>query len=143
MILYETAGFSENQAATLAGKIEGVLRTAGRTLPALGTSTTGPLAPAAPEEAPSIRQKQEHEDALGANLRQGDYYYYNGNWGKALSFYLRVMELDTRQVSVLARVAQIYEQVDDPVKARATWERVLTLQADNAEARKHLQKLGR
>ena len=87
--------------------------------------------------------EQEHEDALGVNLSQGDYYYYNGNWGKALPFYLRVMELDSRQVSVLVRVAQIYEQIDDPAKARATWEQVLTLQADNAEARKHLQKLGR
>jgi len=96
-----------------------------------------------PRGGTSIRQKQEYEDALGANLSQGDYYYYNGNWGKALSFYRRVMELDSRQVSVLVRVAQIYEQIDDPVKARAMWERVLTLQADNAEARKHLQKLGR
>ena len=143
VILHETAGFSEHQAATLAGKIEGVLRTAGKTLPALGTTTAGPLAPAAAEEAPSIRQRQEHEDALGANLRQGDYYYYNGNWGKALSFYLRVLELDSRQVSVLVRMAQIYEQINDQDKARATWERVLTLQADNTEARKHLQKLGR
>jgi len=68
--------------------------------------------------------------------------YYNGNWGKALSYYLRVMEIDSRQVSVLARVAQIYELIGDPAKARVTWERVLTLQTDNAEARKHLQKLG-
>jgi hypothetical protein len=143
VLVYETAGFSENQAATLTGKIESLLRAAGKALPALGTSTEGPLAPAAPEEAPSIRQKREHEDALGTNLSQGDYYYYNGNWGKALSFYLRVIELDSRQVSVLVRVAQIYEQMDDPVKARTTWERVLALQADNAVAREHLQKLRR
>jgi peroxiredoxin len=143
VIVHESAGFSENQAATLAGKIENLLRTAGKTFPALGASTERSLAPAAPDEAPSIRQKQEHEDALGANLRRGDYYYYNGNWDKALSFYLRVIELDSRQVSVVTRVAQIYERLDDPANARAMWERVLTLQADNAEARKHLQKLGR
>ena len=142
VIVHETTGFSENHAATLAGKIENLLRAAGKTLPALGASTEGSLAPASPDEAPSIRQKQEREDAVGANLRQGDYYYYNGNWDKALSFYLRVMELDSRQISVLARVAQIYERIEDPARARAMWERVLTLQADNAEARKHLQKLG-
>lgn len=143
VIVHETTGFSKNQAETLAGKIENLLRTAGKTLPALGASTELALAPAAPDEAPSIRQKQEHEDALGANLKQGDYNYYNGEWGKALSYYLRVMELDSRQVSVLTRVAQIYEAIDDPAQARATWERVLLLQADNAEARKHLKKLSR
>ena len=42
VIVYETAGFSESQAATLAGKIENVLRTAGKTLPALGTSQRDP-----------------------------------------------------------------------------------------------------
>jgi tetratricopeptide (TPR) repeat protein len=143
VIVHETAGFSKKQAAVLAGKIENMLRTAGKTLPALGAFTEGDLAPASPDEAPSIRQQQEHEDALGANLRQGDYFYYNGNWDKALSYYLRVIELDSRQVSVMARVAQTYERLDDPAKARAMWERVLTLQADNAEARKHLQKLVR
>ena len=143
VVVYETAGFSESLAATLAGKIERVLRTAGKTLPALGTSTEGSLVPAPPDEAPSIRQKQEHQAELDANLSQGDYYYYNGKWDKALSFYLRVMELDSRQVSVLVRMAQIYERLKDPAKARATWERVITLQADNAEARKQLQKLGR
>ena len=143
VVVYETAGFSESLAATLAEKIERVLRTAGKTLPALGTAAEGSLAPAPPDEAPSIRQKQEHQAELDANLSQGDYYYYNGKWDKALSFYLRVMELDSRQVSVLVRMAQIYERIKDPAKARATWERVLTLQADNAEARKQLQKLGR
>ncbi|MHB8837092.1 MAG: tetratricopeptide repeat protein, partial [Candidatus Methylomirabilia bacterium] len=115
----------------------------GVALPALGSAAENPLTPAAPDEAPSIRQRQEREDALSANLSQGDYYYYNGNWGKALPYYLRVMEMDARQVSLLARVAQIYELLNDPAKARVTWERVLTQQADNAEARKHLQKLGR
>jgi peroxiredoxin len=143
VIVYHTAGFSKNQATALAGKIENVLRGAGMTLPALGTTTEGPLVPAAPDEAPSIRQRQEREDALGANLSQGDYLYYNGNWAKALSYYLRVIEIDPRQVSVLARVAQIYELIGDPAQARVTWERVLSLQADHAEARKHLQKLGR
>ena len=142
VIVYGSTGFSENQAATLAGKIVNLLRAAGKTLPTLG-ATEGALIPAAPDEAPSIRQRQEREDALGANLSQGDYLYYNGNWRKALSYYLRVMEIDSRQVSVLARVAQIYELIGDPAKARVTWERVLTLQADHAEARKHLQKLGR
>ncbi len=141
-IVYATDGFSENQTASLAGKIERLLRSAGMTLPALGTTAEGELVPAAPDEAPSIRQQQEREDALGANLSQGDYNYYNGNWRNALSYYLRVLELDPRQISVLARVAQIYERIDDPAKAREIWERVLTLQADHAEARKHLQKLG-
>jgi len=143
VIVHDTAGFSENQATTLAGKIESLLQIAGKTLPVLGTATAGPLIPAAPDEAPSIRQQQEREDALGANLSQGDYCYYNGNWSKALSYYLRVLEIDSRQVSVLSRIAQIYERLDDPAKAREIWERVLALQADHAEARKRLQKLGR
>lgn len=143
VVVYETTGFSEGQAATLAGKIEDVLRSAGKTLPALGASTAGPLAPAAEDVVPSIRQKQEHQDALDANLSRGDYFYYNGKWVEALSYYLRVLELDPRQVSVLVRVAQIYELTDDPAAARATWERVLTLRPDHAEARKHLLKLRR
>lgn len=143
VIVHDTAGFSENQATALAGKIESLLRIAGGTLPVLGATAAGSLVPAAPDEAPSIRQRQEREDALGANLSQGDYNYYNGNWGKALSYYTRVLEIDSRQVSVLARIAQIYERIDDPAKAREMWERILALQADNAEARKHLQKLGR
>lgn len=143
LIVFETAGFSEDQATILAGKIESVLRSAGRTLPAGGLVTKRALAPAPADEAPSIRQKQEQQDALDANLRQGDYYYYNGNGERALLFYLRAIELDPRQVSVLERAAQIYERIDDPAKARTMWERVLTLQADNAEARKHLQQLGR
>lgn len=142
-IVYATSGFSENKAATLAGKIEHLVRIAGKTLPALGTTAAGPLIPAAPDEAPSIRHQQEREDTLHANLSQGDYLYYNGDWGKALSYYLRVLEIDSRQVSVLARVAQIYELLDEPAKARGMWEQVLALQADNAEARKHLRKLGR
>jgi peroxiredoxin len=146
VIVRATAGFSEAQAAALTEDVERLLRKAGKNFPTLGNAVGTSLAPAAPstpDEAPSIRQKRDREDAISANLRQGDYAFFNGNWGKALPYYLRVIEIDPKQVSVLVRVAQIHEQLGDPAKARETWERVLTLQADNAEARRQLEKLGR
>jgi len=143
VIVHETAGFSEDQAAALTKEIERLLREAGKTFPALDASTGTLSAPSAPDEAPSIRQKREREDAINANLRQGDYAFFNGDWGKALPYYQRVIEVDPRQVSIMVRVAQIHEQLGDPAKARETWQRVLALQPDNAEAREHLRKPGR
>jgi tetratricopeptide (TPR) repeat protein len=143
VIVNETIGFSENQEAALTQEIERLLRKAGKNIPALGESARTRLAPSAADEAPSIRQKRERLDAINANLKQGDYAFYSGNWGKALPYYQRVIEIDPQQISVLVRVAQIYEGLGDPTKARETWMQVLALQPDNTTARDHLQKLGR
>jgi hypothetical protein len=143
VILHATAGFSEAQAAAVTKEIERLLRTAGKNFPPLDDSDRTRLAPSAPDEAPSIRRKGEREDAINVNLKQGDDAFFKGNWGKALPFYQRVIEIDPRQISIMVRVAQIHERLGDPAQARETWERVLTLQPDNAEARKHLKTLKR
>jgi len=120
VVVYETTGFSDNQAAALAGKIESVLRAAGKSLPAFGASTERSLAPAAPDEAPSIRQKQEHEDAIAPTSARAITTTTTGT-GTKPSRSNCGDRTDSRQVSVVARVAQTYERLDDPAKARAMW----------------------
>jgi tetratricopeptide (TPR) repeat protein len=142
VVALSVSGFSDSQAEALTKEIERLLRAAGRYFAPLRDTARALQAPIAIEEAPSIQQRRERKDAVDLNLKQGDYAFFNGDWAKALPFYLRVFELDPRQVSVLVRVAQIYERLDDTAKARETWQRVIALQPDNAEARQRLKKLG-
>lgn len=101
----------------------------------LGATTGGAT------EAPSLNRRREEEEALRFNLAQGDYFFTNGQYERAELFYQRYLALEPKYLHALVRLAQIYDRIREPLKARESWERVLRISPDHAEGRARLIQL--
>jgi len=92
-------------------------------------------------EAPSILAEMEMGEEFRSNLVEGDTYYINWEFDKALPHYLRCLEIKPGRVTIQTRVAKIYERQGKLEEALAYWKRVLELEADNAEALARIRSL--
>lgn len=138
-VLYRADGFDASARRVLEEKIVRAVRLADLGLPQAVTEVSrGGARGAEGTEAPSIRRRLERDEALRFNLSQGDYFFSNGQHGRAVLFYQRYLELEPGSLHSLVRLAQIHDLIREPAKAREFWERVLKLRPDHAEGRARL-----
>lgn len=85
-------------------------------------------------EAPSIGTALQAQREFRSNLVEGDTYYRNWEFDRALPHYLRCLELEPGHATIQLKVAKIYERQGRLEEALEGWEKVLKLDPDNEEA---------
>jgi tetratricopeptide (TPR) repeat protein len=143
VVVHHADGFTREEAAALAGKVEKAFLLSGRPLPAAPAAPelTGTAPPAGVEEAPSIRQKRELEERYRSNIIQGDAAFMSWDFAGALPFYLKALEAQPRDLHALERAAQISERRGETEAAAEYWRRVLQVSPGHAEAQARLKEL--
>jgi tetratricopeptide (TPR) repeat protein len=62
----------------------------------------------------------------------------NGDPGKALAIFEKIVQVDPRSAEGWYRLGLVYEALKDPIKARAAWRKVTAIDPSHVEARKKL-----
>jgi tetratricopeptide (TPR) repeat protein len=156
-ILLRLTEFSDARKPTLEAAVEEAVtgrRPEASQAPAEGSGFP-PLLPSSPaglpEEAPSItraaKARQEADAGRGEDLEKNryfaDFHYNRGEFDKAEGYYLRVVDIDPRNIEARLRLGDIFIKRKDRVRARQTWEEILRIDPRNAEAADYLRRLNR
>lgn len=141
-VLYRSDGLGAGERRILKEKIDRAVGLAGLGLPHAPREVSDGIAQeVVAVEAPSIRQRLEMDESLRFNLSRGDYFFHNGQYERAVLYYQRYLELEPASLHAVVRLAQIYDLVREPAKAREYWERVLGIRPDHAEGRARVKEL--
>lgn len=143
-VLYRGDGLGAGERRVLKEKIDRAVGLAGLGLPHAPREVSDGIAEEVVAiEAPSIRRRLELDESLRFNLSRGDYFFHNGQYERAVLYYQRYLELEPASLHAVVRLAQIYDLVREPVKAREYWERVLGIRPDHAEGRARVNEFRR
>ena len=139
-IVYHAEGFTIAESEAMAGKVERSYLLAGRPFPPV-RSDGAAAAATVEEEAPSIRKRQSLDDRHRSAIVQGDAAFMAWKFDVALSQYLAALEVQSKDLHALERVAQIFERRGETGPALEYWERVLAVWPDHAEAASRVRRL--
>lgn len=89
-------------------------------------------------EAPSVMVMEKKGEEFRSNLVEGDTYYREWEFDKALPRYLRCLELTPDAVAIRERVARIYEKQGRLKLAIEQWERVLAANSSHPDAQSRI-----
>jgi tetratricopeptide (TPR) repeat protein len=142
-VLFRADGFGPDVKKILEDKIARAGRLAGLGLPQAPNEVPRPGAAAEGGEAPSVSQRLERDKELRFNLSRADYFFIGGQYERGLLHYQRYLELEPGSLHALVRLAQSYDLLGDPARARAYWERVLAVSPAHEEGRRRLSELQR
>lgn len=140
-VLYRADGLDARARRVLKEKVGRAVVLAGLGLPHAPREVSDGTAPDIDAEAPSIIRRLELDKSLRFNLSRGDYFFHNGQYERAVLYYQRYLELEPASLHAVVRLAQVYDLILEPARAREYWERVLGIRPDHVEGRARLNEL--
>lgn len=136
-IVYHTDEFINEGAGGLARRIERAIGAEAGTLQSSGNGASA----AAPSAVGSSPDRGSDESVFRSNLVQGDSYYNNWEFDKALPHYLRCLDMQPNHVYLRRRVGEIFERQGEFEEAIVQWQKILATDPDNVEADRRITDL--